>query len=368
MRRHASVEAASRSRNSRGGSEVVSSVIMGNRFGVAIGVALMTAFVSAHTQAPASPKPSAKAGYSVPKTPWGDPDLRGTYTSDNAIGVPFERPAQFGDRALMTDEEFAAREKANAIQVEKDLEERPESKFEEDNAANNAPRHWLERGFKLSRQTSFVIDPPNGRIPPMTPEGQQRVAERRAARSGRGPVDGPEDRSNYDRCISRGITSSILPAIYGNGTRILQGPGFVAIQNEMIHEDRVVPLDGRPHVGGAIRAYMGDSRGHFDGGTLVVDTTNFSSNTAVGGFGTIPSPRMTLTERFKRTAADTIRYEFTVEDPGTYTRPWTAGLDLNTKPGYEIYEYACHEGNYGMRNMLSAARAGELAAEAAARK
>ena len=345
---------------------------MSTRLIVAVGIVSLAVSVTAQTLA--APKPDvkatpAKAGWTPPKTPWGDPDLRGTYTSDNAIGVPFERPAQFGDRAVMTEEEFAAREKANATQVAKDLLEHPERTFEEDDAPNNAPRHWLERGFKLSRQTSLVIDPPNGRLPPMTPEGQQRVADRFAARSGRGPADGPEDRSNYDRCISRGITSSILPAIYGNGTRILQGPGFVVIQNEMIHENRLVPLDGRPHVGKAIRSYMGDPRGHFEGSALVVDTTNFSSRTAVGGFGTIPSPSMKLTERFTRTAADAIRYEFTVDDPGTYTRPWTAALDLNTKPGYEIYEYACHEGNYGMRNMLSAARADDkAAAEAAARK
>jgi hypothetical protein len=344
---------------------------MSKRLLVAFAVAAIAVSVAA--QAPAPPKPAAKAtpakaGWTPSKTPWGDPDLRGTWTSDNALGVLFERPAQFGDRALMTDEEFAAREKANATQVAKDLGERPESRFEEDDAPNNSPRHWLERGFKPSRQTSLVIDPPNGRIPPMTPEGQRRVAERQAARSVRGPADGPEDRSNYDRCISRGITSSILPAIYGNGTRILQGPGFVVIQNEMIHESRLVPLDGRPHVGKTIRTYMGDPRGHFEGSTLVVETTNFSSKTAVGGFGTIPSPSMTLTERFTRTAADTIRYEFTVDDPGTYMRPWTAGLDLNTKPGYEIYEYACHEGNYGMRNMLSAARADDRAAAEAAPK
>ena len=249
----------------------------------------MTVSVVAQSTAP-------KKAYTPPKMAWGDPDLRGTYTSDNALGVPFERPPQFGDRPLLTDEEFAAREKANATQVAKDLGERPETKFEEDDAANNAPRHWLERASKPSRQTSLVIDPPNGRLPPRSPEGQQLIAERLAARAGRGPVDGPEDRSNYDRCISRGITSSILPAIYGNGTRILQGPGYVVVQNEMIHENRVIPLDGRPHVGQAIRTYMGDSRGRFEGGALVVDTTNFSSRTAVGGFGSIPSRIATSTD------------------------------------------------------------------------
>src|SRR5499427_294790 len=201
---------------------------------------------------------AAQKTWTVPKTPWGDPDLRGTYTTDNSIGIPMERPPQYGERATLTDEEFAAREEANQEQVAKDLQERPESRFEEDAAANNAPRHWLERGTKLSHATSLVIDPPNGRIPPMTPDGQRRLAERAAVRSVRGPADAPEDRSNYDRCISRGITSSILPAIYGNGTRILQGPGVVVIQNEMIHEDRVIPTgSSAPRLGRNIHLYMG---------------------------------------------------------------------------------------------------------------
>ena len=313
----------------------------------------MTVAMSAQT------KPAAKP-YTTPKTPWGDPDLRGTYTSDNSIGVPFERPQQFGTRATMTDEEFEARDKANAEQVAKDNSERPESKFEEDEAANNAPRHWLERGTKLSHATSLIIDPPNGRLPPLTPDGQRRQAENRLRFVRQS--EAAEFHSYYDRCITRGVVGSILPAIYGNGTNIQQGPGYVVIRNEMIHEDRVIPIDSKAsRLGKNIHLYMGDSRGHWEGNTLVVDSRNFTDKIGVGG-GTAPSTSLHLIERFTRTAPDTIHYEFTVDDPATFTAPWTAALDLALKPGYQIYEYACHEGNYGLRNMLSASRADDRAA------
>jgi len=321
----------------------------------AIVAVLLSVLVSA--QGPVSPKPAAgRPPATASKTPWGDPDLRGTFTSDNSIGVPFERPPQYGDRAMLTDAEFEAREHANQEQVAKDLNERPESKFEEDEAANNAPRHWLERGTRLSHATSLVVDPPNGRLPALTPDGQRRQAANRARFFRQD--EAAEFHSYYDRCITRGVVSSILPAIYGNGTRILQGPGYVVIQNEMIHETRVIPIDRKsPRLGPAIRLYMGDPRGRWEGNSLVVDSTNFTDRIGVGG-GTVASTSLHLVERFTRTAPDTIRYEFTVDDPATYTAPWTAALDLGAKPGYEIYEYACHEGNYGLRNMLSASRAG----------
>jgi hypothetical protein len=332
---------------------------MTTRFSVAIGVLIMTASLAA--QSSASKKP-----YTPPKTAWGEPDLRGTYTSDNSIGIPFERPAQYADRPVLTDEEFDAREKANQVQLAKDLAERPESKFEEDEAANNAPRHWLERGTKLSHATSLVIDPPNGRLPALTPEGQRRQAQNR----GRFVLqnDAAEFHSYYDRCISRGVVSSILPAIYGNGTRILQGPGYVVVQNEMIHEDRVIPTSSTaPRLGKNVHLYMGDPRGHWEGNTLVVESANFTDKIGAGG-GTVTTTSLHLIEKFTRTAPDTIHYEFTVDDPQTYTAKWTAALDLAAKPGYEIYEYACHEGNYGLRNMLSASRADDRAAAGSVQK
>ena len=318
------------------------------------------AIVATTVVAAAQTKPGARP-YTPPKTAWGEPDLRGTFTSDNYIGIPFERPTQYGDRATLSDEEFEAREKANQIQVAKDLAERPESTFEQDEAANNAPRHWLERGTKLSHATSLVIDPPNGRVPALTADGQRRQAQNRARFFLQN--DAAEFHSYYDRCITRGVVSSILPAIYGNGTRILQGPGYVVIQNEMIHEDRVIPTNSSaPRLGKNIHLYMGDPRGHWEGNTLVVDSTNFTDKIGVGGGGVV-STSLHLIEKFTRTAPDTIHYEFTVDDPQTYTAKWTAALDLTAKPGYEIYEYACHEGNYGLRNMLSASRADDRAAQ-----
>jgi hypothetical protein len=299
---------------------------------------------------------SAAAG---PRTSWGDPDLQGVYTSDNSIGVPFERPTQFGTRAELTAEEYEQRVAANDQQVAKDQNPSPESEFSADDpAAINASRHWLERPENPSHATSLVVDPTDGRVPALTPAAERRAAARRRAP---GPPSSYTDFSNYDRCISRGVTGSIVPVIYGNGTAILQAPGVVVIRNEMIHEARVVPLDGRPHAGRGVQMWMGDSRGHWDGETLVVETTNSNDRTGLGGNGNGPahSADLKLTERFTRVDADSLRYEFTVDDPQTYVRPWTVRFDLDGKKDYDIYEYACHEGNYGLANMLSAARAEE---------
>jgi len=302
------------------------------------------------------------------RTAWGDPDFTGTYTSDNSIGVPFERPTELGDRAELTDDEYATRVDANEEQIAKDQNPLPESDFSaEDPSAINASRHWLERPDVPSRATSLVVDPPNGRLPELTPAGQQRFAERRARRA-RGLPASYTDFSNYDRCLTRGLVGSIVPVIYGNGTQIVQAPGVVVIRNEMIHEARVIPLDGSAHAGAGVRLWMGDSRGRFDGDTLVIETTNFTDRTGLGGNGNgaVHSDKLTLVERLRRIDTDTLRYEFTVNDPETYKRPWTAAFDLDSEPGYEIYEYACHEGNLGLANMLSAARAEERA-EAAKR-
>jgi hypothetical protein len=297
------------------------------------------------------------------RTSWGDPDIQGTWTSDNMINVPFERPPQFGERRFLTDEEFTARVQENEKWIADANAERPVIAFAKDPAANNAPRHWLERGQNPSRQTSLIVDPPDGKIPAMTPEGQKRLAGRQAVRQSRGPADSYEDRSNYDRCVTRGVAGSILPVIYGNGTDIRQVPGYVVIRNEMIHETRIIPLDGRPHAGAGIQLYMGDSRGRFEDQTLVVESTNFTDKTAIGpnGGGAIHSDTLRLVERFTRVDASTLHYEFTVDDPVVYTKSWTVALDLATTPNYQIYEYACHEGNYGLANMLSAARAEEKA-------
>jgi hypothetical protein len=215
------------------------------------------------------------------------------------------------------------------------------------------------------------VDPPDGRIPPLTAEAQKRVADTAAAKRGRGPNDSWEDHSLYDRCVSRGVMGSILPVIYNNGTQILQGPGYVAIRYEMIHETRIIPLDGRPHVAPSIRTYMGDARGHWEGSTLVVETTNFlgdKNGIGLNGGGTPHSDALRLVERFTRTDANSLNYEATINDPRTWSKPWTIRMPLKLEPGYLLSEYACHEGNYALAGMLSGARAEEKAAEEAAKK
>jgi hypothetical protein len=219
---------------------------------------------------------------------------------------------------------------------------------------------WFERG-KLTYRTSLVIDPPNGRLPELTGEEKERVA---AARRGRGPADSPEDRSAYERCISRGLPGAMMPGFYNHNYQILQTPGYVVLLVEMIHDARIIPVDGRPHVGPAIRGWLGDSRGRWEGNTLVVETTNFNDNVreqSLIAFST--GQNLRLVERFTRTAEDAIDYQFTVTDPTVFAQPWTASIPMTRFDG-PIYEYACHEGNYGLGGILRGARMDEkLAAE-----
>ena len=307
---------------------------------------------------------SQRGTYNPPRTPWGDPDLQGIWPGTESLGVPLQRPREYGTRNVLTEAEFQARQAAAKQQEEAALAEFDVETADTANAgavgsATSPPPHWLERG-KPSRQASLIVDPPDGRQPALTAEAQQRNAALQEARKGRGPADSYEDRSLYDRCISRGPIGSILPVIYNNGNEIVQGPGYVAIRNEMIHETRIVPLDGRPHTSPAIKSYMGDSRGRWEGNTLVVETTNLNGRTGVGGNGGgRTSDRIKLTERFTLLDADTLQYEVTIDDPGTWERPWTISFPWKRDPGYQMFEYACHEGNYALRNILSGARAEE---------
>jgi hypothetical protein len=304
--------------------------------------------------------PAAKA-YTGPKTPWGDPDLQGTWTSDDCIGTPMQRPAEAGEKLYLTDAELTEREATIARQAANDKQEFVASNAR---AVVNPPGHWGERARRPCRQTSLVIDPANGRTPDLIPEAQSALAAR-PARNAVQPAS-PEDFSFYIRCITRGVAGSILPVIYGNGTRILQAPGQVLLLQEMVHEARVIPLNGGPHPGPNFRSYMGDSRGHWEGNTLVVETTNFlSGRTGIGGNGggTPTSEALKLTEKFTRVDPNTINYEMTVDDPKTYARPWKVGFPITQEPGYELFEYACHEGNNAMFNSLSGARAQEKATE-----
>jgi len=307
----------------------------------------------------------AQSSYSPPRTPWDDPDLQGKWPSTAMVGVPMQRDPALGPRNLLNDEEFAARQAQFARQRELD-----NADFELEDAANtpggtvggpvSPPPHWLERG-EPQRQASLIVDPPDGRMPALTEAAQARAAELRAYREARGPADSYTDRSLYDRCITRGIAGSVLPVIYNNGNVIVQAPGYVAFVNEMIHETRIVPLDGRVRLEPGIKLWMGDSRGRFEGDTLVVETTNLTDRTGIGvnGGGARHSDALKVIERFTRTGEDTILYSMTIDDPQTWMQPWTMQFPLDRDDGYGMYEYACHEGNYAMRNILSGARAEE---------
>jgi hypothetical protein len=321
----------------------------------------LPAFAQNPKPAPAAPKPpaAAKAG-TAPKTPWGDPDLQGTWTSDDCIGTPLNRPAQFGDRLYYTEQELAEREATLARQADNDKQE-----FVGTNArvGTGPPGHWGERARRPCRQTSLIVDPPNGRTPDVQPEARTRRVPEGAGNDNPMPASW-EDFSYYIRCITRGVTGSIFPVIYGNGQQIVQAPGFVTILQEMVHEARVIPLKGGPHTSSNIRSYMGDPRGHWEGNTLVVETTNFLGNrTGLGGNGGgMPtSDALKLTERFTRVSPSELKYEVTIDDPKTYVSPFKVGFPLTQEPGYQNFEYACHEGNNAMFNSLSGARAQEKA-------
>jgi hypothetical protein len=315
---------------------------------------------------------AAKKAYKAPRTPWGDPDLQGVWPSTDMVGVPLQRASNFGERNLLTDEEFRARQAAAARQTDEDNAEFNIDAVTADQEARGTvggpvspPPHWLERG-KPSYQASLIVDPPDGRLPPQTPAAADRVRALAARRAGHGPADTYEDRSLYDQCITRGVMGSILPVIYNNGNQIIQTPGLVVLRNEMIHETRFFYTDGRPHASAKIRSYMGDSRAHWDGDTLVVETTNMFDRNGIGGNGggQALSDALKITERFTRVDADTIEYRATIDDPKTYTRPFTLQFPWRRDNSYGIFEYACHEGNHSLFNILSGARADDREAAA----
>jgi hypothetical protein len=324
---------------------------------VAVAVASMTMPLAAQTAAPKGAAP-AKAGkaWTPPRTAWGDPDLSGSYTNTNESG---ERPAEFDGKRL--DEITPAElDKAIAARNNQKVVRAPTLGGAETGAG---PIHWFEDYNAKNSRPWMVTDPPDGKIPPTTDEARQRAAIAVARRRGGdsysvGPFDGPEDLTLYVRCISRGIPGSMMPAIYGNSYQMVQGPGYVGIRYEMVHETRIIPLDSRSHVGGTIQMDMGDGRGHFEGDTLVVETTNFRERSAFRG----ASSHLKLTERFKPVGPKTIEWSVTADDPHTWTRPWTFALSLTHDEAQPVFEYACHEGNHGLRDILSAARAEEATA------
>ena len=282
----------------------------------------------------------------LPRTPDGHPDLQGIW--DYRSATPLERPRQFADKEFMTADEVAAYEQ-RALERE---DGRPPDDPRTEQSVH--PAWWLDYGKTVvkTRRTSLIVDPPDGRIPAQTAEGQARAAARRAAAQAHGPADSYENRGLFERCLTRGVPEGLLPGPYNNNLQIYQTPGYVVLLTEMIHEARVIPMDGRPHDSPAVRRWMGDARGRWEGDTLVIDTINFTDKTNFRGAGA----NLHLVERFTRIDADTLEYRFTVDDPTTWTRPWTVAYPMAKTEG-PIFEFACHETNYGIANILAGARA-----------
>jgi hypothetical protein len=280
----------------------------------------------------------------------GQPDLEGVWT--NSTLTPLERPAEFAGKEFLTEQEAADYVKRLLQQVNTD---RRDGGAQVDvNRSYN--EFWRDRGNNVvaDRRTSLIVDPPDGRIPPLTPEAQKRVEETRAYMQDHA-TDGPQGRSLAARCIAWTTAGPpMLPGPYNNDVQVFQTREPVVILNEMIHDARVISLDGRPHVSSDIREWLGDSRGHWEGNTLVVDTTNFNGQNSFRG----SDANLHLTERFARIAPNLIQYEFTIDDPTAFTRSWTARIPLNKTPD-RVYEYACHEGNYALTDILAGARAAE---------
>ncbi|MQA29422.1 MAG: hypothetical protein GEU82_06220 [Luteitalea sp.] len=298
--------------------------------------------VSVAGQAPAT----AKAKTWTARTSWGEPDLQGTWNF--ATTTPLERPSNLAGKEVLSQEEVE--------QLDTDLRTRQDSApAQGDPGTYN--QFWWDRGKSIGR-TSLISEPADGRLPPLSAEGQRRAAIREEARRGRGSYDSYEDRPLDERCIVR-LTEGppMLPGGYNNNFQLFQQPGYVFILNEQVHSVRAIPMDGRPHFAPGVRQWAGDSRGRWDGSTLVVETTNFKEKRAFRG----ASEQMRLVERFTRLSADSMEYRFTVDDAATWSTPWTATIPARIT-GEPLYEYACHEGNYSLANVLSGARAQEKAA------
>ena len=314
-------------------------------FAAFAGFALLLAAALATAQTPKSAK-----SWQPPRTADGQPDLQGIWTS--ATITPLERPAALAGKATLTEKEAADYERQQLTQNNRD---RRDGGADADlGRAYN--EFWYDRGTKIvgTRRTSLITDPPDGLIPPLTPEAQKRLeANRERARLH--AFDGPEDRPLQERCLSWATAGPpMMPSAYNNNYEIVQAPGYVAILSEMIHDVRIIPLDGRPHLGNNIRQWMGDARGHWEGNTLVVDSTDFNGKAPFRG----SDPKMHLVERFTRVEPDKMIYEFTIDDPTTFTKPWSAQIPMGKTEG-PIYEYACQEGNYALRGVLAGARAEE---------
>ena len=305
---------------------------------VGCGVLLLPAadaMAQAKGSADAGAAKRANPNWKAPRNAFGQPDLEGIWTTDDMRGVPMSRPAQFGTRAFMSDEEFAnrAKQRENARAI--------------DDARTGTFRN--EEGSRNFGYTSLLIEPADGRFPALTADARSRPAPR--GTGGLGPFNTIDDFSLWDRCITRGVAGSWLPVVYDNGTRIIQTPDSVILAHEMVHEARVIPLDGRPHLPSGIPQWDGSSRGHWEGDTLVVETKGFSAKSDMMGSST----GLHLVERFTRIAPDVLQYDVTMSDASTWTAPWTVRIPMK-QIDEPLIEYACHEGNLGMLGILAGAR------------
>jgi hypothetical protein len=298
------------------------------------------------------PAPTASLSWTQPLTPWGDPDLQGTWPLDYINGTPLQRPEAFADRRFLTDEEYAERVARLAGL---------NARYDQENAANKIGMgHWAEMG-EPNRLTSLVSEPANGRLPPLTAEGERRSATMRSSWTEPPAFDSLADFNALDRCITRGLPASMFPFMYNSGIEVIQAPGYVVIRLEIVHETRIVPVDGRPPLSPAIKQWLGDSRGHFEGDTLVIETTNFNGHSPmiIVGPGSKPIPTsesLRIVERLTRTSDSTLEYEVAVEDPVTTAGSWKAAFPWRLDPEYELFEYACHEDNHTIRDFITTSR------------
>jgi hypothetical protein len=309
-------------------------------------------FAAGQTASPGKAAP-ATTEWKTPRTPWGDPDLQGYWTTNEMHGVPLERPAALAGKTFLSDEEAAKRREATTQGTVT-----AEGIGNYDRAFRDTALGYTKQ--RVSTQSSLIVDPSDGKLPPMTAEAQKQATAARARRERR-PASW-EDLGMWGRCITRGVETIVEPSGYNNGVQIVQGPGYVAIQKEMIHETRIIPVDNRPAPGANLTLHNGVARGRWEGDTLVVEVTNFDGKVSLLGAG----KNLRLVERFRRTGSGQIEYLYTAEDSTVWTRPWTARLTLSRDADeYELVEYACHEANYALKNSLSAARAEEKAEEEA---
>ena len=314
------------------------------------------------TQSGAAPQAAENAsGYVVPRTPWGDPDLRGMWPIMHLISTPFQRPEEYGTRAELTEEEYA--------QAQERLAARNERYENEIDSNKMGMGHWAESSLRTdaARLTSLLVYPENGRFPALTERGEDlrgQFASSWSTEMTDGIFDSIADFDTWDRCVTRGMPNSMFAFNYNNGIQIHQAPGYVIIRLEMIHEARIVPVDGRPELSSAIQHWMGESRGYWEGDTLVVETGNFNGQVGQTNIGIPGSPRgdtpsttnMRMTERFEPVSENQINYTITVEDPEVLTSHWTARYPMIRDEEYEFFEYACHEDNSAVRNFIETSR------------